>query len=135
MSNEIPALAIDEILGSLASDDGKHALIQAKTGGNEITLAVPEEQLVRLISTASAAAGQCRKILHQNKTEKQVFSIERWEFGLTPDGGGVVLSFQLHGGAEMSFHVHMDRLPRMREALERIEELASLEMPPGTLPQ
>jgi hypothetical protein len=135
MSNQVPALVINGVLGSTASDDGKTAFLHVKSAANDFMLAIPQDKIVELISTASTAAAACRKILNPDKMEKQVFAVDRWEFGETPDKKGLVLSFRLPGGAEMSFQVHRDRLPQMQEALDMIAGHGPSGPPPGTVRQ
>lgn len=117
----IPAITIEKALGSMSSDDGAFGLLNLKSSQGDLWLAVPFEEIPGLISTASSAAGACMKIRAQDSNQKAIFDVEWWEFRLTQDLQNLILSFRLPGGAELSFQVHRDRLPQMRETLETIE--------------
>jgi hypothetical protein len=76
MSNQELALVIDMITGSKSSDDGKYALFQTQAAGQTMALAIPEDQLIHLISHASNAAGACQKILQRDHAIKSIFPVE-----------------------------------------------------------
>jgi hypothetical protein len=135
MSNQELAFVIDVITGSMASDDGKYALFQTQAAGQVITFAIPEDQLIDLMSHASNSAGACQKILQRNPALKTIFPVEWWEFGPTPDKQALVLSFRLPGGKEISFQVHHTQIANMREALETMEGRLPIQPPPGSLKQ
>jgi hypothetical protein len=135
MSNQELAFVIDMIAGSKASDDGKYALFQTQASGTTVALAIPEDQLIHLISHASNAAGACQKILQRNPELKTIFPVEWWEFGLTTDKQALVLSFRLPGGMEISFQVHRSQIANMRETLETMEGRLPIQPPPGSLKQ
>jgi hypothetical protein len=122
MNNQELAVVIDKITGSKSSDDGKYALFQTQTSGQTMTLAIPEDQLIHLVTHASNAAGACQKILQRNRELKTIFPVEWWEFGPTPDKQALVLSFRLPGGLEVSFQVHHTQIANMREAPLRLTE-------------
>ena len=135
MCNQELAFVIDTITGSKASDNGKYALFQTQAAGKPLTIAIPEGQLIDLMSHASNAAGACRKILQRNPAIKTIFPVEWWEFGPTPDKQALVLSFRLPGGSEISFQVHHNQIANMRDALEIIEGKEPTQPPPGSLKQ
>ena len=115
---QVPALSIANIEGVLSTDDGQHALFKVRdAAGVEHVIALPEGQLMHLMSLASQASGQCNKILKRDPNMKHVMPVEWWDVGGTADGQNVILTYRMPGGLELSFQIHRDAAARLHETL------------------
>jgi hypothetical protein len=131
---EVFATLIQTIEGVVVTENGTNALLKLGTVDQELVLAIPADLLMSLMASLSQACGQAARIQNKDQAIKHVFPCDWWEFGFSPDAQSLLLSFRLPGGMEMSFQVHRDRLPQMRETLSAMEGQAPTP-PPGTIRQ
>jgi hypothetical protein len=119
---EYQAIPVSSVEASDITDDSRTAIIVLRLVGGELAnLLVPREQLPHLIGVASAAEGHMARASGDAPAGKHIFAVDRWEVrSLAPFSEGVVLSFQLPGGMDLSFRVDRDAADRMRESLNAL---------------
>ena len=127
------AMPVDAITGVEATDDGKHALVHIKYEGGEYTIAFSFDTLIPLMQSLSTAFENCRKAQNISQDTKHVLPLEWWHFWTGPDDT-VVLSFRMPGGMEMTYQVHKEVVPQMKDALTAAAG-GAVEFPPGTQKQ
>lgn len=133
---EILAMPIAAVTGVTVPDNGQVAIIRTTDpSGQEVNIAVPQDQLMNLALVVSQAVSQTQKILQVDRSVKHVIPCEWWEFGAAPDGQNMILSFRMPGGLEMSFQVHKSRATPMIDALSSIAGHPTQAVPPGTTRQ
>lgn len=123
-------MLIEDVIGYQASEDGRHGLFKIKSGPEETVLAIPEDKLLKVIEAASNTAGQAKRILGKDPSEKSIVDVEWWEFG-RGKAGELVMSFRMNGGAEMSFAVHQDNIAHMIEVLQAMSGQGPAGIDPG----
>lgn len=114
--SQIPAVPINSIEGYQVTEDGNHMLLKTDFPP---TLAIHESALLPLLTSVIACIGQTTA---KKGEERPVFSAQWWEFGVSPDGQSLILSFRLQGGANFSFKVHRDQCAHMSEVLSVIAQ-------------
>lgn len=123
------AFSTEGIDGVTVSDDGSHAFFKFKSASTDLTVAMPAASLMNLISSTSHAFSKAQKIVQSNQVANHVFQTERWEIASRQDGKNLVISFQLPGGAKMSYQISRNAAAFFHEALG-----ASLAAPTSSAP-
>lgn len=118
--SDINAVEFKAFVNGSHTADGSHALLKFLAEQGEFTLALPDDQLGKLMAAISNIAAQNAKIKTGDKAQKHAFPCTVWNFDVDADKNPL-LSFRVAGGMEMSFQISKSSLPLMREALEAIE--------------
>ncbi|MBU6235763.1 MAG: hypothetical protein KGQ41_07955, partial [Alphaproteobacteria bacterium] len=117
---EINAVEFKTFINGSHTADGSHGLFKFSTDQGEFTVAIPDDQLGKLMAVVSNIAAANAKIKSGNKAQKHAFQTAFWNFDLD-EAKTPTLTFKVAGGMEMSFQVGKSNLPLMREALEKME--------------
>lgn len=128
------AAVIAKFKSTSVSDDGSDVIVTFVAAAQDISIALPADDLDGMLMMLSQASGRARSIQSQDRSMKHVLPCEWWEFGKHPDEKHMILSFRMPGGAEASFQVHLGRAPQMIEALQSISGVP-MSAPPGTTKQ
>lgn len=128
-SVQIEAVPIDGIAGVQASDDGQRALIRVRNAEGEGIFAFSFDTLIPLMQTLSAGFAKCRTAQGLGPETKHVLPLEWWHFQAVQNDM-ILLSFRMPGGMEMSFQVHRNVAPQMKDALTAASG-GTVEFPPG----
>ena len=121
------------LMGAQVSDNGEMTRLKAKTpSGEEVTLTFPSEELEMLMIALSRAAGQSARIRHANPAEKHVLPCEWWEVNPHPSLQGLLLSFRIPGGLEVTFHLDKDASFRFEEVVATLLGLRTPPIPQGS---
>ncbi|NBX65828.1 MAG: hypothetical protein EBQ96_02415 [Proteobacteria bacterium] len=118
--SEINAVEFKTFINGSHTADGSHALLKFLSEQGEFTLALPDDQLGKLMAVLSNVSASNAKIKTGNKAQKHAFPTVFWNFELDADKNPT-LTFKVTGGMEMSFQVGKSTLPLMREAIEAME--------------
>jgi hypothetical protein len=104
VSTQIKGLAISRVEGAMVTDDGSNMLLKLQqSGGTELVLAFPAEQIGNLIQLAAQSATGARAAQGADPAVRESFVVEGWDVGLGSEDRAVVLTLKLRGGAELSF--------------------------------
>ena len=127
-----PALTVEDVDSAASTDDGQHLLIKLLLSGAQfMTLAVPHDKAMGLLTVISAAGGDAARIRQENQNAKVAFPVEWWEINRAEPPPMIVFSYRIPGGMELSFHVPPEVGERMREALEVSLGQGAPTPPPG----
>jgi hypothetical protein len=106
----IAAMMIDRVTRSLASSDGRHVVLQARTAdGEDISFAIPREQIDTLIDHCAFGASQSEEILRSGLDLRT--AVRWWNSALDRESGGfrLALTFGSGGTVRFDFSEHMAR--------------------------
>ena len=118
-----------KLQGSQISNDGHTVRLMTTTeSGEPISLLFSHEDNEFLLAALAQAASASGQIRHNDPTLKKVLPCEWWEVNPHPEKDGLLLSFRMPGGMEMTFH-----LPQL--AALRFEEVVATLLGLRTLPQ
>lgn len=87
-----------------------------------------EELLAALVSVL----GQSARQRTGDKNLKKVMPVEWWEIHPHPAGDGVLFSWRMPGGFEMTFHLHREPSLRFEETLATLLGLNTPSSPPSS---
>ena len=125
MSTQINGVGIRKVQAAMVTDDGQNMLLRLQPmAGNEMVLAIPQNQISNLILLAAQGASGARTKRGVDPNIKEAFIVEDWELHLEPEDRALVLSLILAAGAELSF-----RLP-FGVQQPMIDKLAATVAPP-----
>lgn len=115
---EVSALPVDEVIGSMLSDDGKHLLVKFKLGSSESVLALPIAIAPNLVSAAALGVPKPEKQADGTK-KVSAFSVNWWEIS-SVSNGDIVLSLTIPGGAVLSFRLDQMMKSGIHETLSSL---------------
>ena len=101
---EIKAIAVTSITGMMVTDDGNHMLLRvSQADGQELVVALPQDQLLSVVDMAALAQEQCQKIQREDSSNRGVFQTSWWELGQDIESGAVILSLKFGAGGRLHF--------------------------------
>ena len=116
----MPELKV-RLAGSEVTDNGEETkLIATDTRGRKVTLAFPSSDNQLLMAALNQAASGAAQRKLNDPTLKSVLPLEWWEVNPYPAGNGVLLTFRMPGGMEMSFHLPNDVAARYQEVFASV---------------
>jgi hypothetical protein len=116
MPENVSALTVS-FEGGLVTDDGHHALLKFSNEGVPLCLAVPEGQLMDLMTVVSKLAGQARGLQNKDPSNIHALPVEWWEVRQQKGVDNLVFSFRLPGGMKLNFQVGNSAGPLIAEAI------------------
>lgn len=84
----------------------------------EVPIAIPTTALLDLVALISGALGESKKRREKNPAAKHAWPVDWWEIRSFKDNSGVIFSFRLPGGLELSFQIQRKAAERYLEGLE-----------------
>lgn len=119
--SEINAVEFKAFVNGTHTADGSHALLKFLSEQGEFTIALPDDQLGKLMAVLSNVAASNAKIKSGDKAQKHAFPTVFWNFDVDAEKTPT-LTFKVAGGMEMSFQVGKSNLPLMKEAIQQMED-------------
>lgn len=116
------------------SDDGEHVILQFDNQGQDINLALPASDAPQLMTLLSQAWPDAQNKKGASNEQKLIFPCEWWNVGTESENEHVVFSFQIPGGMEMSYRVHVDAAQGILQTLQVILG-GAMSAPHGTTKQ
>jgi hypothetical protein len=107
------SLLIDSIDRFELEPDGKHLAVHSDRSVLTFHCSVFRELLAML----PPAIMQSERLLQQTPHVNFAMSCEGWELGAIDNGNSLILTFRLHGGANVSFCLPREQIPPMVDAL------------------
>ena len=110
----MPKLAvtlIESIVGSVATTDGRHAVLQARTTDDTVVaVGIAREQLAHLIDHCAFAYAQCERVVRGGVDLKATASW--WNGAVDPESGEFTLTLTFGKGGAMAFALteHMAKI-------------------------
>jgi hypothetical protein len=115
---EVRAVPVESVIGSKATDDGQFVLVKLRRpDGNELKLAIPPNEVYRLIGVAAHSIEDCRAKLKTDPEERFMYHTSWFEIGRSRKDGKGVLTQTFGAGGRLAFHFDMTMAERMLEAL------------------
>ena len=119
MSTGIAAVEVDSIIQVATTADGQSALINCKSGDEQLILAFPYEKLGSLMEAISHAFGECSRTQKREHAWKDLLPVHRLDVRHSSVGDMFALSFCMTGGMVMTFPVTRSSATNIRDALSR----------------
>ncbi|MDD4616148.1 MAG: hypothetical protein PHW76_03405 [Alphaproteobacteria bacterium] len=116
---DVSAVAIREISGSQVTEDGQNMLIKTiQSDGNELILAIPRSEILKLADVSALSQKQSDEILKIDPAIKPVFRVSWWELGFDKSTGTVMLTLTFGAGGKLSFQLWGDMPKALLDTLQ-----------------
>lgn len=119
---DIIAQSFNTFMRAAATDNGEHLVLKAQVGGHLVTLAIPQDEVRRLIQLLSSAAMGLSNQSPALPSDNQYLLIESIRCHPSNFVGSLVLKLRFLGGIRMSA---IGKSRRMVELATEIKSLAS----------
>lgn len=115
--SQISAVQIKRTISANRSDDGQFVILKlANPDDSELILAIPPEEMRRLIDAGADSMEKCRKLAGEPK-DPYGFHSDWYEVGRNVDNGDAVLTFTFGSGGKLTFHFGAAMATRLAESL------------------
>jgi hypothetical protein len=115
-----------ELTGAHANDSATNLVLTGvDDSGQSFDIALNEDAGESLLAAFVSVLGQRARQRTGDKNLKKVLPVEWWEINPHPNRDGMLFSFRLDGGMELTFHIGAMAIPRFEEVLSTLT---------GTLP-
>jgi hypothetical protein len=110
-----PPLLINSLAGFRLTNDGQYLFADACNGASvALHCSVMHEMLAALANAIACS----ERIRHKNRASKFTMHCAGWEISGDANGtDALILTFVLHGGAQLSFRVHRESAVQMHEVI------------------
>jgi hypothetical protein len=114
---EAPTVDYDRVHSSTATEDGERIVLTLATEEGTTNISLPSNQVPRLITAASTAAGMAKRAQGLKRTSL-AFGVQNIEIRVQDACTEVLLVIELAGGAELVFQTNNERLAQFLDECE-----------------
>jgi len=130
--NQINAVEFSDMLGANPTPDGQHGLFKFATAQGDITVALPNAQLPKVMAAISDISSKNSRKLSGNPRQTMALSCSMWD--IAPGSNETVnFSFKIPGGMEMTFAIARNQIALMKDALTAAESGQPVVLPYGQI--
>ena len=108
---------IDEVVGWKKTDDGKHVLVGLKSDGQQLALALTQENLLGIILSLVAASDAFPVPKGLSSHSTVTAKTDWYDLGEVPGTGEQMIRFRLTDGGHLSFRMDKTLATRLAENL------------------
>lgn len=120
------------LTGARVNDDATNIVLTgAAEDGRVFDVEFDADDGEVLLAAFTSALGQRARLQTGDNTLMKVLPLEWWQINPHPDRDGLLLSFRMPGGMEMTFHLDMNAVPVFEEVLTALTGTRLPETPPG----
>jgi hypothetical protein len=129
----VTAERVLRLTSATASADGSHSILSFKQLDSDepLNIAIPPDEIPSLITLASQAGREAKRISLSKQTIKHVMPVDWWDVGGEIGGPDVFLTCRIVGGCELSFRFSYEAAERLYEVLGSF--LGHSDIRPGTV--
>ena len=120
------------LVGARVNDDGTNVVLAGADDLGQVTeLSFSTENAETLLGAFVSALGHAHRQRTGDKTLKKVLPVEWWEINPQPDRDGMLFSYRLPGGMEMTFHIGAGAIPHYEQVLTTLSGSRPQDIPGG----
>lgn len=131
MSNVI-ARPFTAFARAAATDDGAYVVLEARLRGEPVTLAIPGDEVPRLLTLLSLAANDATVAQHGTRTDQQVTAIQAASCFPSARADGLVLKLHLVSGVHIAAFGRARRMAELGADMQALASFLDAADAPGT---